>query len=118
MSTSRIWRWSSVVVAYGVAILSVTLALTMALLLDRYLQTMPYVSLLLCVAVCWFWIAFERIQMSENPVWTFTPKGWGFWVAEDGTPIGWVHLGWVVLVTLALPVSLAARISFSRITKS
>ena len=51
--------WSpspSAVVAYGVAILSVTAALVTALLLDKFLQTMPYVSLLLCALmfVTWF----------------------------------------------------------------
>src|SRR5262249_9245819 len=49
--------WSpSAAVAYGVAILSVTAALVTALLLDKFLQTMPYVSLLLCALmfVTWF----------------------------------------------------------------
>src|SRR5262249_4114503 len=58
MLTLRPW-WSpspSAMLAYGVAILSVTAALTIALLLDKFLQSMPYVSLFLCAImfVAWF----------------------------------------------------------------
>jgi C4-dicarboxylate-specific signal transduction histidine kinase len=58
MSTYRFawWPSPSAVLAYGVAIVSVTAALAVALLLDIYLQTMPSVSLLLCAImfVAWF----------------------------------------------------------------
>ena len=44
------------ILAYAVAILSVTLALVTGLLLDQFLQTMPYVSLFLCAIMfaAWF----------------------------------------------------------------
>ena len=58
MSTSRIsWRPSfAALLAYAVAILSVTTALVTGLLLDQFLQTMPYVSLFLCsiMFAAWF----------------------------------------------------------------
>jgi signal transduction histidine kinase len=58
MSASRSSWWPSLaaVFAYGVAILSVTTALVTGLLLDQFLQTMPYVSLFLCsiMFAAWF----------------------------------------------------------------
>jgi C4-dicarboxylate-specific signal transduction histidine kinase len=58
LSTSRIsWRPSfAALLAYAVAILSVTTALVTGLLLDQFLQTMPYVSLFLCsiMFAAWF----------------------------------------------------------------
>ena len=58
MSTSHIsWRPSfAALLTYAVAILSVTTALVIGLLLDRFLQTMPYVSLFLCsiMFAAWF----------------------------------------------------------------
>jgi C4-dicarboxylate-specific signal transduction histidine kinase len=58
MSTSRSSWWPSLaaILAYGVAILSVTTALVTGLLLDQFLQTMPYVSLFLCsiMFAAWF----------------------------------------------------------------
>ena len=58
MLTSRLSWWPSpfALLGYGAAIVSVTVALTVALLLDAFLQSMPYVSLLLCsiMFVAWF----------------------------------------------------------------
>jgi K+-sensing histidine kinase KdpD len=58
ISTSRNSWWPSpaAVLAYAVAILSVTTALVTGLLLDQFLQTMPYVSLFLCsiMFAAWF----------------------------------------------------------------
>jgi signal transduction histidine kinase len=58
MSTSRVSWWPSpaAVLAYGVAILSVTLALVSGQLLDTFLQTSPSVSLFLCAIMfaAWF----------------------------------------------------------------
>ena len=58
MSTSRTSWWPSpaAVLAYAVAILSVTMALVIGLLLDQFLQTTPYVSLFLCsiMFAAWF----------------------------------------------------------------
>jgi signal transduction histidine kinase len=58
MSAFRFSGWSSpsALLGYGVAIVSVTVALAVALLLDTLLQSMPYVSLLLCsiMFVAWF----------------------------------------------------------------
>lgn len=58
MSTSRLswWRSPAAPLAYGVAILAMAAALVAGLLLDRFLQTMPYVSLFLCAImfVAWF----------------------------------------------------------------
>ncbi len=58
MSTSRTSWWPSpaAVLAYGVAILSVTMALVAGLVLDTFLQTSPYVSLFLCAIMfaAWF----------------------------------------------------------------
>ncbi len=58
MSTSRNSWWPSpaAVLGYAVAILSVTTALVTGLLLDQFLQTMPYVSLFLCsiMFAAWF----------------------------------------------------------------
>src|SRR5258708_12062806 len=58
LSTFRIsWRRSfAALLAYAVAILSVTTALVIGLLLDQFLQTMPYVSLFLCsiMFAAWF----------------------------------------------------------------
>jgi C4-dicarboxylate-specific signal transduction histidine kinase len=58
MSTSRSawWPSPSAVVAYGVAMLSTTVALAVALLLDTFLQTMPYVSLFLCAIMFVAWL--------------------------------------------------------------
>src|SRR5258707_5921962 len=57
MTSSPAWRpQSPVILAYAVAILSVTTALVAALLLDSFLNTMPYVSLFLCsiMFAAWF----------------------------------------------------------------
>jgi C4-dicarboxylate-specific signal transduction histidine kinase len=58
MSTSRSSWWPSLaaILAYGVAILSVTTALVTGILLDQFLQTTPYVSLFLCsiMFAAWF----------------------------------------------------------------
>jgi signal transduction histidine kinase len=58
MSSSRLSRWPSppTALAYGVAAGAVTAALLFAVLLERYLQSMPTVSLLLCAImfVAWF----------------------------------------------------------------
>jgi C4-dicarboxylate-specific signal transduction histidine kinase len=58
MSTFRLSRWPSPspVLAYGVAILSVTVALAIALLLETIVQSTPTVSLFLCAImfVAWF----------------------------------------------------------------
>jgi PAS domain S-box-containing protein len=58
MSMSRASWWPSfpAILAYAVAILSVTTALVTGLLLDQFLQTMPYVSLFLCsiMFAAWF----------------------------------------------------------------
>ena len=58
MSMSRASWWPSfaAILAYAVAILSVTTALVTGLLLDQFLQTMPYVSLFLCAIMfaAWF----------------------------------------------------------------
>lgn len=51
------WRpSSSPVIAYGLAVGSVTAALAIAWLLDTYLQTMPYVSLFLCAIMFVAWV--------------------------------------------------------------
>ena len=58
MSTSRSSWWPSLaaILAYAVAILSVTTAMVTGLLLDQFLQTTPYVSLFLCsiMFAAWF----------------------------------------------------------------
>ena len=58
MPTSRSSWWPSLaaILAYGVAILSVTTALVTGILLDQFLQTTPYVSLFLCsiMFAAWF----------------------------------------------------------------
>ena len=58
MSASRSSWWPSLaaILAYAVAILSVTTALVTGLLLDQFLQTTPYVSLFLCsiMFAAWF----------------------------------------------------------------
>ena len=58
MLTSRSSWWPSpaATLAYAVAILSVTAAMVAGLLLDRFLNTSPYVSLFLCsiMFVAWF----------------------------------------------------------------
>jgi PAS domain S-box-containing protein len=58
MSTSRTSWWPSpaAVLAYGVAILSVTVALLSGLVLETFLQTPAYVSLFLCAIMfaAWF----------------------------------------------------------------
>jgi C4-dicarboxylate-specific signal transduction histidine kinase len=58
MSTIRLTRWPSprAVLAYGVAILSVTVALGAAALFERLLHTAPSVSLFLCAImfVAWY----------------------------------------------------------------
>jgi signal transduction histidine kinase len=58
MSTWRTSWWPSpaAVLAYGVAILSVAMALVAGLVLDTFLQTSPYVSLFLCAIMfaAWF----------------------------------------------------------------
>ena len=58
MSASRSSWWPSLaaILAYGVAILSVTTALITGILLDQFLQTTPYVSLFLCsiMFAAWF----------------------------------------------------------------
>jgi signal transduction histidine kinase len=56
-TSSPAWRpQSPAILAYAVAILSVTTALVAALLLDSFLNTMPYVSLFLCsiMFAAWF----------------------------------------------------------------
>lgn len=51
-----LWRpSSSPVIAYGLAVGSVTVALAIAWLFDTYLQTMPYVSLFLCAIMFVAW---------------------------------------------------------------
>src|SRR5258708_23897434 len=94
MSTSRTSWWPSpaAVLAYGVAILSVTMALVAGLVLDTFLQTSPYVSLFLCAIMfaAWFGgLCASLLPTAPAPVLFthhFVHPGGSFSLAPTRTP--------------------------------